>query len=47
MFRVEVSTVNRWARTGRIAAEQVVTTPTGRLRYRAPYIRSLLTGDQR
>jgi predicted site-specific integrase-resolvase len=45
MFAVEVSTVVRWAKEGRIPAGQFIRTPGGRLRIRGGYIRSLLTGS--
>ena len=44
LFRVDVKTVWRWRHTGRIPAEQTVTTPGGRFLYRGAYIRSLLAG---
>jgi excisionase family DNA binding protein len=47
MFGVAKDTVNRWAKAGRIPADQTVRTPGGALRYRAAYIRSLLAGGAR
>ena len=47
LFHVYIRTVGRWRKAGRIPADQIVTTPGGRFRYRGAYIRSLLAGDPR
>ena len=44
LFRVDVKTVWRWHAEGKIPADQIVTTPSGRSLYRGGYIRSLLGG---
>jgi predicted site-specific integrase-resolvase len=44
-FGIVTGTLDRWARTGRIPASQVVRTLGGQRRYRAAYIDALTNGS--
>lgn len=46
MFRVGPRALSRWRKTGKIPASEIVPTPGGHFRYRAAYIRGLLSGTQ-
>jgi DNA-binding transcriptional MerR regulator len=47
LIRVDVRTIGRWHKDGKIPPGMVIRTPGGTRRYSGPWVRSLLAGGAR